>query len=46
LGEAVTLDAKATWLKLGIGLGGGFAFEARSTDQTGQLNEECLSSLE
>jgi hypothetical protein len=29
LAEAVTLDAKATWLKFGTGLGGRVAFEAR-----------------
>ena len=46
LAEAVTLDAKATGLKLGTGLGGRVAFEARSTDRTGRLNQECLSSLE
>ena len=45
LAEAVTLDAKATGLKLGTGLGGRVAFEARSTDRTGRLNQECLSRL-
>ena len=46
LAEAISLDAKATGLKLGTGLGGRVAFEARSTDRTGRLNQECLSSLE
>ena len=46
LAEAVTLDAKATWLKLGTGLGGRVLIEACSTDWTGWLNQECLSSLE
>jgi hypothetical protein len=32
LAEAVTLDAKATWLKFGIGLGGRVALETRSID--------------
>ena len=46
LAEAISLDAKVTGLKLGTGLGGRVAFEARSTDRTGRLNQECLSSLE
>ena len=33
LAEAVTLDAKARWLKRGTGLCGRVVFEARSTDQ-------------
>ena len=32
LAEAVTLDAKAKWLKFGIGLGGRVALETRSID--------------
>ena len=32
LAEAVTLDAKATWLKFGIGLVGRVALESRSID--------------
>ena len=46
LAEAITLDAKATGLKFGTGLGGRVSFEARSTDRTGRLNQQCLSSLE
>ena len=46
LAEAVTLDAKATRLKPGTGLGGRVSFEARSTDRTGRLNQDCLSRLE
>ena len=46
LAEAVTVDAKAKGLKFGIGLGGRVAYEARSTDRKGRLNQRCLSSLE
>ena len=45
LAEAITLDAGHRGEALHRSCGR-VAFEARSTDRTGRLNQECLSSLE